>query len=170
MKIIKPMMIMLFSVPLSSLAQHLQMPEWENAPDVFMPYAPVITASGGTTVYLAGVTAAPVYHSHPHVPSEFDDIPLDMEGQARLVLENIKAGLEAAGAEFSDVVAATRYFTTLEPEDQNTFNRIWGEYFGDHRPTTTTVQVVRLATDPRCLVEVTVTANIPGQETIIRLD
>ena len=132
-----------------------------------MPYAPVVTASGGTTIYLAGVTAAPVYHSHPHVPSEFDAIPLDMESQARAVLENIRKGLEAAGADLSDVVAASRYFTTLEPDDQNTFNRVWAEYFGDHRPSTTTVQVVRLATDPRCLVEVTVTANIPTQARVI---
>ena len=148
-------------LPIMASAQHLQFPDWEDAPDVFMPFAPVITATGGTTIYLAGTTAAPVYHSHPHIPEEFNDMPLDMEGQARIVMENIRQGLEAAGAGFSDVVAATRHFTTLEPEAQSAFNRVWNEYFGDHKPTSTTVQVVRLATDPRCLVEVTVIANIP---------
>ena len=34
------------------------------------------------------------------------------------------------------------------------------EFFGDTRPATTTVQVVRLATDPRCLVEVNAVAVI----------
>lgn len=131
---------------------------WEDAPEVNMPYAPAIKATGGTTIYLAGTTATPVYHQHPHVPAEFDNIPPDMEGQARIVMENIKKSLEAAGATFSDVVAATRYLTDLS--EQNTFNKVWGEYFGEHKPTTTTVQVVQLATDPRCLLEVTVTAVI----------
>ena len=40
---------------------------WPDAPDLWMPYAPAIKDSGGTTVYLAGVTAAPVYHHHPHL-------------------------------------------------------------------------------------------------------
>jgi hypothetical protein len=44
---------------------------WPNAPDMWMPYAPAIKVKGGTTVYLAGVTAAPVYHHHPHRPEGF---------------------------------------------------------------------------------------------------
>ena len=43
---------------------------------------------------------------------------------------------------------------------QDALNRVWGEYFGDAKPTTTTVQVVRLATDPRCLVEINAIAVI----------
>ena len=54
----------------------------------------------GATVYLAGVTAAPVYHHHPHRPEEFDSMAPDMEGQARQALENLKRGLEAVGATF----------------------------------------------------------------------
>jgi 2-iminobutanoate/2-iminopropanoate deaminase len=162
MKILKTLIIL---TTLSSLIQtgvaqerNIEVINWEDAPEISMPYAPVIRASGGTTIYLAGVTATPVYHQHPHVPSEFDHIPTDMEGQARLIMENIKKGLEAAGADFDNVVAATRYFTDLS--EQDVFNRIWGEHFGEHKPTTTTVQIVQLATDPRCLVEVTVTAVI----------
>ena len=51
---------------------------WPDAPDLWMPYAPAIKVKGGTTVYLAGVTAAPVYHHHPHRPEEFDAMPKDM--------------------------------------------------------------------------------------------
>jgi len=39
-------------------------------------------------------------------------------------------------------------------------NEVYAEYFGDNKPTTTTVQVVRLATDPRCLIEINATAVI----------
>jgi enamine deaminase RidA (YjgF/YER057c/UK114 family) len=62
------------------------------------------------------------------------------------------------GATFADVVTADRFVTDLT--DQDALNRVWGEYFGDTKPTTTTVQVVRLATDPRCLVEINAIAVI----------
>jgi 2-iminobutanoate/2-iminopropanoate deaminase len=131
---------------------------WPDAPDMWMPYAPAIKVKGGTTVYLAGVTAAPVYHHHPHRPVEFDAMPRDMAGQAKAALENLKRGLEAVGATFADVVTADRFVTDLT--DQDALNRVWGEFFRDAKPATTTVQVVRLATDPRCLVEINAIAVI----------
>ena len=124
---------------------------WPEAPDLWMPYAPAIKVKGGTTVYLAGVTAAPVYHHHPHRAEEFDNMPRDMEGQARAALDNLKRSLSAVDADFGDIVSADRFVTDLS--DQDTLNRVWAEYFGNAKPATTTVQVVRLATDPRCLVE-----------------
>ena len=54
------------------MAKAIEHVHWPNAPDMWMPYAPAIKVKGGTTVYLAGVTAAPVYHRHPHRPEEFD--------------------------------------------------------------------------------------------------
>src|ERR1700751_5566068 len=81
-----------------------------------------------------------------------------LRGQARAALENLKRGLEAVGATFADVVTADRFVTDLS--DQDALNRVWGEYFRDAKPATTTVQVVRLATDPRCLVEINAVAVI----------
>src|SRR5271165_6274495 len=57
-----------FAMP--KIVEHVH---WPDAPDLWMPYAPAIKVKGGTTVYLAGVTAAPVYHHHPHRPEEFDN-------------------------------------------------------------------------------------------------
>ncbi len=131
---------------------------WPDAPDMWMPYAPAITVTGGKTVFLAGVTAAPVYHHHPHRPEEFDRMPVDMEGQTRAALDQLRRGLESVGADFSDIVSANRFVTDLS--DQDSLNKVWAEYFGDNKPTTTTVQVVQLATDPRCLVEITAIAVI----------
>ena len=51
-----------------------------------------------------------------------------------------------------------RFVTDLT--DQDALNRVWGEYFRDAKPATTTVQVVRLATDPRCLVEINAVAVV----------
>lgn len=131
---------------------------WPDAPDMWMPYAPAIKVTGGTTIYCAGVTAAPVYHHHPHRPDEFADMPSDMDGQARAALENLKKGLEAAGASFADVIEASRFLTDMDQQDA--LNKVWGEYFGDNKPATTTVQVVRLATDPRCLIEINAIAVV----------
>ena len=100
---------------------------WPDAPDLWMPYAPAIKVKGGTTLYLAGVTAAPVYHHHPHRPEEFDAMPRDMAGQARAALENLKRGLAAVGATFADVVTADRFVTDLS--DQDALNRVVGRVF-----------------------------------------
>ncbi len=138
------------------MVKSIQHVHWPDAPDIWMPYAPAIMVTGGATVYLAGVTAAPVYHHHPHRPEEFDNMPADMEGQARAALENLKRGLDAAGVTFADIVTANRYVTDLS--DQDSLNLVWAEYFGDSKPTTTTFQVVQLATDPRCLLEINAVA------------
>ena len=140
------------------MAKSIEHVHWPDAPEMWMPYAPAITVTGGKTVFLAGVTAAPVYHHHPHRPEEFDSMPADMEGQARAALDQLSRSLEAVGAAFSDIVSANRFVTDLS--DQDSLNKVWAEYFGDAKPTTTTVQVVELATDPRCLVEINAVAVV----------
>ena len=134
------------------MAKKIEHLHWPDAPDMWMPYAPAIKVSGGSMLFCAGVTAAPVYHSHPHIPAEFESMPDDMEGQCRAALENLKKGLEAAGASFEDVISADRFLTDMEEQDD--LNKVWAEYFGENKPATTTVQVVRLATDPRCKIEI----------------
>ena len=64
---------------------------WPDAPDLWMPYAPAIKVKGGTTVYLAGVTAAPAYHDHPHPPEEFDKMPRGY-GKGKLAMAWPKRG------------------------------------------------------------------------------
>ena len=123
--------------------------------DVHMPYAPGILVAQGRLVFLSGVTAAPVYHSHPHRDEEFD-LPDSMREQARLTMENLKKTLEAAGCTLRDLVSATRYLTAVEEQDD--LNRVWAEYLAGHLPTTTTVEVSRLATHARCKVEISAIA------------
>ena len=123
--------------------------------DVVMPYAPAIVVRRGDLVFLSGVTAAGVYHSHPHREEEFD-LPPTMREQAVLCMENLKKTLEAAGATLDDLVAATRFLTDVGEQDD--LNRVWGDYLGGHLPTTTTVEVRRLATHARCKIEISAIA------------
>ena len=125
--------------------------------DVMMPYAPALLVRRGSLVFLSGVTAAPVYHSHPHRDEEFD-LPGGMREQATLAMENLKKTIEAAGGSLGDVVSATRYLTDVSEQDD--LNRVWASYLGDHLPTTTTVEVSRLATHPRCKIEISAIAVV----------
>ena len=123
--------------------------------DVVMPYAPALLVRRGGLVFLSGVTAAPVYHSHPHRDEEFD-LPPGMREQATLAMENLKKTLEAAGCALRDMVSATRYLTDVREQDD--LNRVWAAYLGDDLPTTTTVEVSRLATHARCKIEISAIA------------
>src|SRR5207249_3585436 len=123
--------------------------------DVVMPYAPGIVVRRGCLVFLSGVTAAAVYHSHPHRDEEFD-LPATMEAQAVRAMENLKKTLEAAGCTLGDLVAATRYLTNVGEQDD--LNRVWARYLRGHLPATTTVEVSRLATHARCKLEISAIA------------
>ncbi|HSF02132.1 MAG TPA: RidA family protein, partial [Solirubrobacterales bacterium] len=103
--------------------------------DVMMPYAPGLVVRRGQLLFLSGVTAAPVYHSHPHRDEEFD-LPPTMHEQAVLTMENVRKTLEAVGSGLSDVVSATRFLTDVREQDD--LNRVWAKYLGDHLPATTT--------------------------------
>ena len=127
--------------------------------DVVMPYAPGIVVRRGCLVFLSGVTAAPVYHHHPHREEDFD-LPPTMREQAAVTLENLRKTLAAAGCTMGDVVSATRYLTDVTEQDD--LNRVWREHLGDHLPTTTTVEVSRLATHPRCKLEISANAVTDG--------
>lgn len=143
---------------MSDLYEYIHTPE--NEPRFNMPYTPAIKVTGGRTVYLSGVTAAPIYHSHPHVPEEFDDIPIDPEEQASLCMDNLKKVMEEAGGELTDIVEMTRYMVD-QARNQDGVNRAMAKYMGDHRPASTSVEVVRLATDPRLILELKAVAVVP---------
>jgi 2-iminobutanoate/2-iminopropanoate deaminase len=127
--------------------------------DVTMPYAPAIVVRRGQMVFLSGVTAAPVYHSHPHREEEFD-LPASMEEQAVRAMENLVKTLAAAGCTMADLVSATRYLTDVT--EQDALNRVWARYLAGHLPTTTTVEVSRLATHARCKLEISAIAVTSG--------
>jgi enamine deaminase RidA (YjgF/YER057c/UK114 family) len=123
--------------------------------DVMMPYAPAVLVRSGRLVFLSGVTAAPVYHHHPHREEDFD-LPDSMAEQARLAMANLVKTLEAAGCGIADLVSATRYLTDVREQDD--LNRVWARALGGHLPATTTVEVSRLATHARCKLEISAVA------------
>ena len=142
------------------MSQHLELVHTEeNDPVYNMPYTPAIKVRSGATVYVAGVTAAPVYHHHPHVQSDFEHIPADPGEQTEMAMENLRKVLQAAGGDLTDIVQLFRFIRDID-KNQDAINRVMGEYLGDHRATSTTVEVTRLATDERLVVELAAVAVV----------
>ncbi len=76
----------------------------------------------------------------------------DMEAQARLAFEGLKATLEAAGATLADVVELMTFHLDLRGEMAD-FTKVKDAYFPDRYPSWTAVGVTQLAM-PEFRVEV----------------
>ena len=61
------------------------------------------------------------------------------EAQARQVLANVRAAVIAAGSDLSKVLKCTVYVVDIA--DWPTFNRLYAETFGDHKPARAVVPV-----------------------------
>ena len=82
----------------------------------------------------------------------------DMTAQVRQVLENLKSVLASEDADFTNVVKINIFTTDIDSFlDSSAVRR---EYFGDSPPTSTLVQIVRLAR-PVFLVEIEAIAIAP---------
>jgi 2-iminobutanoate/2-iminopropanoate deaminase len=66
-------------------------------------------------------------------------IPDDARAEAVQMFANLEAILAAAGARLTDVVKVGIFMKQLQ-RDRPTFNQVWGEYFGEHRPARCAVQ------------------------------
>ena len=76
----------------------------------------------------------------------------DISSQSRQVFENIKAILESSRMEFSEVVKTLVFLTDME--DFESFNRIYEEYFKDHKPARSCVEASKLPKGVKVEVEV----------------
>jgi 2-iminobutanoate/2-iminopropanoate deaminase len=118
----------------------------ENAPKPVGPYSQAIRA--GNLLFVSGQGALD--------PKTGQPVRDSVEVEARQVMENLKAILEAAGSSLDRVVKSTCYVTDLG--DFQTFNKVYGEYFTSDPPARTTIQAARLPLDFR--VEVDVIAEV----------
>jgi 2-iminobutanoate/2-iminopropanoate deaminase len=108
----------------------------QNAPSAIGPYSQGIIADR-MFVYTAGQIA--INPSTGHV------VDGGIKEQTKQVLENLKAILDAGGANLASVVK-----TTVFLKDMTKFslmNEVYGEYFKENPPARTTVEVARLPRD-----------------------
>ncbi|MGH9819178.1 MAG: RidA family protein, partial [Pyrinomonadaceae bacterium] len=69
----------------------------------------------------------------------------DIETQCRSVFQNVRYILEDSGSSWDSIVDVTVFLTNMK-DDFATYNRIYAEYFADHQPCRTTVEVNALPT------------------------
>ena len=141
--------------------EYIHLPGTEPSAGANLPFTSAIRVGSGQIVFLSGITAAPVPHSHPHNPAEFDHLDFDAASQAESIMARMAQTLEAAGGSLTDVVQVTRFIVDIE-SNQDAINAVMNRHWGpDHRPASTSVEIVRLATDPRFVVEVEAVAVLP---------
>jgi len=92
----------------------------------------------GNLLFLSGIG--------PRDPAS-NAIPADIRGQARAVLANVRAVLEASGARWEDLVDVTVYLTDMA-RDFAAYNEVWAEHFPDpaRAPCRTTLGITALPT------------------------
>ncbi|PWK07905.1 RidA family protein [Tumebacillus permanentifrigoris] len=105
-----------------------------NAPAAIGPYSQAIKA--GNMIFTSGQI--------PLLPNG-ELLTGPIQEQTHQVFKNLQAVLAEAGSSLNDVVKATVFIA-----DMNQFgeiNEVYAQYFGDHRPARSTVQVARLPKD-----------------------
>ena len=117
----------------------MQVIQTPHAPAAIGPYSQAMVA--GNLLFTSGQIAL-----RPDGTLNNGDIVV----QTTQVLANLKAVIEAAGADLNKVVKTTVFLKNLD--DFVEMNRIYGDAFGTHTPSRSTVQVAKLPRD--VLVEI----------------
>lgn len=107
------------------------------------PYSNVVTTAPGRLVFVAGQIA---FDANGELVG-----PGDIAAQTRQVMENIRLGLEAAGATFADVVRVVNYITDVSLFGEMAAVR--KEYLVEPYPASTLVEVSALMF-PEVLIEI----------------
>ncbi|GGD78935.1 RidA family protein [Microbacterium murale] len=113
------------------------------------PFTPAVKVSGAM-LFTSGQTYPVVGESDPRPPAE-----VSLADQTRACLLNLERIVIAAGGQRTDIVSLTIHNTMMS--DQDVVNNVYTEFFGEHRPARTHVEVRRLA-DPDLLIEITAVA------------
>jgi len=130
--------------------------------NVFMPFSPAIKVKSGKILWLAGGTALPVYHDHPHKREQvLQYLGNDLEAQIRRTMDGIMETLKAANASPKDVVHVFIFRTRPRTGDIGRSSAVVNSYFApfNHKPATTNMAVLELG-EPEQLVEIQVVAVV----------
>ncbi len=112
-----------------------QVIQTNNAPQAIGPYSQAIMA--GDTLYVSGQI--------PVIPATGVIVSDKVEEQARQVMENVKAVVEAAGLTLDHVVKTNVFIKNMD--DFANINAVYSEYFKENCPARACVEVARLPKD-----------------------
>jgi 2-iminobutanoate/2-iminopropanoate deaminase len=119
----------------------------EGAPKAIGPYSAGVKI--GNLLFLSG--------SIPLDPASGQLVDGGIKEQTTRVMENIKALLTAAGADFSNVARTTVFMVDLG--EFAAMNDVYASYFSAPYPARSTVQVAKLPRDVRVEIDVIAVVN-----------
>ncbi|OAT73805.1 2-iminobutanoate/2-iminopropanoate deaminase [Parageobacillus thermoglucosidasius] len=108
--------------------------------------------------YSQGIIVNNMFYSSGQIPltPEGEMVQGDIKAQTHQVFQNLKAVLEAAGASLDTVVKTTVFLKSMD--DFAAMNEVYSQYFTNHKPARSCVEVARLPKD--ALVEIEVIALV----------
>ena len=108
--------------------------EHVNPPSLFPSlqngFSQIATAQGGKTVYISGQTA---WDANKQIVGG-----MDLGGQTRQALRNVRTAVEAVGGTMADVVSLRIYVVNYKPEDARVVGEALREFFPAEAPPTST--------------------------------
>ncbi|KPL58076.1 RidA family protein [Rossellomorea vietnamensis] len=104
--------------------------------------------------YSQGIVVNNLFYSSGQIPltPEGSMIEGDVVEQTHQVFRNLQAVLTEAGATFETVIKATVFIKDMN--DFGAINEVYGEYFSNHKPARSCVEVARLPKDAQVEIEV----------------
>ncbi|MED1865518.1 RidA family protein [Fictibacillus nanhaiensis] len=104
--------------------------------------------------YSQGIVIDQLFFSSGQIPLTKEGVMVegDVKEQTHQVFQNLKAVLKEAGSSLDGVVKATVFIS-----DMNEFadiNEVYGQYFNEHKPARSCVEVARLPKDAKVEIEV----------------
>ncbi len=108
--------------------------------------------------YSQGIVVQSMFFSSGQIPLTVEGTIIEggIKEQTHQVFKNLEAVLTEAGAAFDSVIKATVFIQSMN--DFVEINEIYGQYFSDHKPARSCVEVARLPKD--ALVEIEVIALV----------
>ncbi|MBA4537448.1 RidA family protein [Bacillus aquiflavi] len=108
--------------------------------------------------YSQGITVNNMFFSSGQIPltSQGTLVDGDVKTQTHQVFKNLQAVLKEAGASLETVIKSTVFIKNMD--DFTAVNEVYGEYFKNHKPARSCVEVSRLPKD--VLVEIEVIALV----------
>jgi 2-iminobutanoate/2-iminopropanoate deaminase len=119
----------------------MEIVQTDNAPKAIGPYSQAIKSE--QYVFTAGQI--------PLDPGTGKLVEGDIRVQAKRVLDNLRAVLDASGSSLGRVVKTTCFLADMA--DFPAFNEVYAEYFAETKPARSTVQVAQLPLNARVEVE-----------------
>jgi len=128
-------------------------------PEYKSPFSAAMAVEDARLIFVSGCCTIPSYHKHPHDPVEERQwLQGDIREQTERTFAHMKLVLDAAKADFSNVLFLTIYMTDMAGQD--IMNEISARHFDPANPPGRTLLQVMALAHPNMMIEIDAIAAI----------